>query len=278
MRSWLSTPSPRPPQLDVELEQTHLQRLLEPLVAVDGRTELTVGDDGLVATSVDEAMTTSVEAALHQSLCHDYEAAPGSIVIDAAALLDAVDGERDDDSLAQLTYTPDGSTLTLSLPSFVHTQTVDIDVTTERPDIDNPSDSVTTYHPQDDLAHALECFTDRSSIVAFGYDDVDDECYLEAVSTSEAASKITTRYRCSRERRPNSSTPGPARSTFSTAKLRAIVDTAPPSTMIRADYADSFPIRLAWDLTGESGIDEGTLTEVTMLLAPRDAVDTAEGE
>jgi len=100
MRSWLSTPSPRPPQLDVELEQTHLQRLLEPLVAVDGRTELTVGDDGLVATSVDEAMTTSVEAALHQSLCHDYEeAAPGSIVIDAAALLDAVDGERDDDSL-----------------------------------------------------------------------------------------------------------------------------------------------------------------------------------
>jgi len=47
--------------------------------------------------------------------------------------------------------------------------------------------------------------------------------------------------------------------------------------MIRADYADSFPIRLAWDLTGESGIDEGTLTEVTMLLAPRDAVDTAEG-
>jgi len=37
--------------------------------------------------------------------------------------------------------------------------------------------------------------------------------------------------------------------------------------MIRADYADSFPIRLAWDLTGESGIDEGTLTEVTMLLA-----------
>jgi len=195
-------PFARPPQLDVELEQTHLQRLLEPLVAVDGRTELTVGDDGLVATSVDEAMTTSVEAALHQSLCHDYEAAPGSIVIDAAALLDAVDGERDDDSLAQLTYTPDGSTLTLSLPSFVHTQTVDIDVTTERPDIDNPSDSVTTYHPQDDLAHALECFTDRSSIVAFGYEDVDDECYLEAVSTSEAASKITTRYRCSRERRP----------------------------------------------------------------------------
>jgi len=173
----------------VELEQTHLQRVLEPLAAVDGRTVLTIGDDGLVATSVDDFMVTSVEAALHQSLCRGYEAAPGTIVIDAAALLDVLEAERDGDSLAELTYAPDGSTLTLSLPSFVHTQTVDVGVTVDRPDIDDSSDGVTTYHAREELAHAFEYFTDRSSVVALGYDETDDECYLEAVSTGEAAPK-----------------------------------------------------------------------------------------
>jgi len=278
MRSWLSTPPPRPPQLEVELEQTHLQRVLEPLAAVDGRTVLTIGDDGLVATSVDDFMVTSVEAALHQSLCRGYEAAPGTIVIDAAALLDVLEAERDGDSLAELTYAPDGSTLTLSLPSFVHTQTVDVGVTVDRPDIDDSSDGVTTYHAREELAHAFEYFTDRSSVVALGYDETDDECYLEAVSTGEAAPKTTTRHHCPREQLPNSSTPEPVHATFSTARLGAIVDTAPPKTTIRADYAESYPIRLAWDLTGGSGIGEGTLTEVTALLAPRDVVDTDSEE
>jgi len=188
-----------------------------------------------------------------------------------------VDGERDDDSLAQLTYAPDGSTLTLSLPSFVHTQTVDIDVTTDRPDIDNPSDSVTTYHPQDDLAHAFECFTDRSSIVAFGYDDVDDECYLEAYRRGEAAPKITTRYRCPRERRPNSSTPEPARSTFSTARLA--------QSLIRLRQRRrsglTMQIRSRFGLRGTSLVRAASTKErsrrLRCCLPPRDAVDTAEG-
>lgn len=62
MHSWLPTSLPSPPQLDVQVAQPHLRRLFEPLVAVDGRAVLTVGDDALVARRVDDAMITAVEA------------------------------------------------------------------------------------------------------------------------------------------------------------------------------------------------------------------------
>jgi hypothetical protein len=64
------------------------------------------------------------------------------------------------------------------------------------------------------------------------------------------------------------------RAAFATAKLRALVEAVPPKTLIRADYADTFPLRLSWDLTGGDGIEQGTLTEVTALLAPYDVPDT----
>jgi len=268
MRSWLPTASPSPPQLDVEVAQTHLRRLLEPLTAVDGRAELTVGDDGLVATSADDPLVTAVEATLHQSVCDEYEAAPGTIEIDPAALLDVLAADRDDHEPAHLSYAPEESTLRVALPSFVHTQAVDAGVTVERPDVDDPTDSTTTYHIGDDLTHALEYFTEHSSVVAFGYDEVDDECYLEGVTTDGALPETTTRYRCSRKQLAGASTPEPVRSAFSTTKLEAIVETVPSETVIRADYAEEFPIRLTWDLTGGRGIEGGTLTEVTVLLAP----------
>lgn len=277
MRSWLPTDSPSPPQLDVEVAQAHLRRLLEPFTAVDGQAELTVADDALVVTSVDEPMVTAVETSLHQSLCSQYKTAPGNIEFDPIALLDVLAAERDDGELAHLSYAPEESTLRLALPSFVHTQAVDVDVDVERPDVDDSPNSATTYHTRDDLAHALEYFTDHSSVVAFGYDEIDDECYLEAVSTDETVPEATTRYRCSREQLTSSSTPESVRSAFSTAKLGAIIEAVPPETVIRADYADAFPIRLAWDLTGGRGIDEGTLTEVTALLAPHEVPElTAE--
>lgn len=59
-------------------------------------------------------------------------------------------------------------------------------MTVERPDVDGPPDGATTYHARDGLAHALECFADHSSVVTFGYDAIDDECYLEGVPTDEA--------------------------------------------------------------------------------------------
>ena len=278
MHSWLSSSSPSPPQLDIKVAQTHLRRLLEPLVAVDGPAALTVGDDALVATSVDDPMVTAVEAPLHQSLCQQYEAAPGSIEIDPVALVDILAAERDDGELAQLSYVPEESTLRLALPSFVHTQPVDIDETVERPDVDGSPDSVTTYHARDDLAHVLEYFSDHSSVVACGYDKTEDECYVEGVPMGKTVPEATTRYRCPHEQVTNSSTPESVRSAFSTAKLGAIVDAVPSETIVRVDYADAFPIRLAWDLTGGRGIEDGTLTGVTALLAPYEVPDSTAAE
>ena len=278
MRSWLPTSSPSPPQFNVEVAQTHLRRLLEPLTTLDGQAKLTVSDDAIVVTSVDDPVVTAVEASLHQNLCHEYEAAPGTIEFDPVALRDILATVRDDDELVQFSYAPEESTLRLALPSVVHTQTVSADVTVERPDIDGSPDSAMTYHARDGLSHALEYFVDHSPVVVFGYDESGDECYLEGVSTSETIPETKTRYRCAREQRARSSTPESVRSAFSTAKLRAIVETVPSDTVIRAEYAEAFPIRLAWDLTGGCGIVEETLTEVTVLLAPREDSDTPTKE
>jgi hypothetical protein len=68
------------------------------------------------------------------------------------------------------------------------------------------------------------------------------------------------------------------RAAFATAKLRALVEAVPADTLIRADYADTFPLRLSWDLTGGDEIEQGTLTEVTARLAPYELPDTPTAE
>lgn len=278
MRSWLPTSSSTPPQLEADIPQAHLRQLLEPVVAVDGQTTLTIGGDALVATSVDDPQVTAVEATLHKSDCQYFEATPGSMTVDPKELLDVLGAERESGELAQLRYDPEASTLRLTLSSFVHRQTVSIDVAVEKPDIDGTPDSVTTYHMRDDLAHGIQYFTEHAAVVAFGYDASETECYLEEITTREATSEATTRYRCPREQQASSVPSESVRTAFPTANLRALVEAVPAETLIRADYADTFPLRLAWDLTGGTGIEQGTLTEVTALLAPYDVPDTPTTE
>lgn len=274
MRSWLPTPSPSPPQLTAEVPQSHLRQLVEPLVVVDGQTTLNIGGDALVATSVDDQMVTAVEATLHKSLCHSYEAVPGSIAIDARELLTVLTAEHNT-GLVELHYDPEDSTLQFTQSSFAHTQTVAVDVAVEKPEIDGSPDT-TTYHQRTDLEHALQYFTDHASVVAFGYDDSETECYLEEAAIGDTALETTTRVHCPREQLPSATPTESVRSAFSTAKLYALVESAPPETLIRADYTETFPLRLSWDLTGGDGIDQGTLTEVTALLAPHEV--TANGK
>lgn len=69
-------------------------------------------------------------------------------------------------------------------------------------------------------------------------------------------------------------TAGPARSAFPGNRLNSILKTVPPETIVRLDYGEKFPIRLAWDLTGGDGIREGTLAEVTAFVAPRETTET----
>ncbi|WP_434522842.1 hypothetical protein [Halorubrum sp. AS12] len=276
MRSWLPTSSPTPPQLEAEIPHAHLHQLLEPLVVVDGQTILNIGGDALVATSVDEQVVTAVEATLHKSLCHSYEAVPGSIAIDAGELLNVLTAERNT-GVVQLHYDSEDSTLQFTHSSFVHTQTVAVDVAVEKPEIDGSPDT-TTYHQRNDLAHALQYFTDHASVVAFGYDDSKDECYLEEATIGDTALETTTRFHCPREQLPGANPTESVRSAFSTTKLYALVESVPPETLIRADYTETFPLRLSWDLTGGDGIDQGTLTEVSALLAPYEVPDTPTAE
>lgn len=271
MRSWFPTSSPSPPQLEADIPLAHLQRLLEAVGAVDGQTTLTIGGDALVATSVDDPPVTAVEATLHKSHCQYFEAASGSISLDPERLVDVLAAERNSDELAQLRYDPEASTLRLSLSSFVHTQPVANDAAVENPEIDSSPNTVTTYHTRDDLAHALQYFTEHAAVVAFGYDASEDACYLEEITTSNAAAAGTTRYHCPREHRASSVPSESVRAAFATAKLRALVEAVPPETIVRADYAEAFPLRLSWGLTGGDGIDQGTLTKVTTLLAPYEA-------
>lgn len=278
MRSWLPTSSPSPPQLEADIPLAHLRRLLEAVVAVDGQTTLTIGGDALVATSVDDPPVTAVEATLHKSDCQYFETAPGSITLDPKGLLDVLAAERDSDEIAQLRYDPDESTLRLTLSSFVHSQSVAIDGAVEKPDIESSPTTVTTYHTRDDLAHALQYFTEHAAVVAFGYEAPEDECYLEEITTSNAAPEGTTRYHCPREQQASAAPSESVRAAFATAKLRALVEAVPPETLIRADYADTFPLRLSWDLTGGDEIEQGTLTQVTARLVPYEVPDTPTAE
>lgn len=278
MRSWLPTSSPSPPQLEADIPYAHLRRLLEPVVAVDGQTTLTIGGDALVATSVDDPPVTAVEATLDKSDCQYFEAAPGSMTVDPKELFDVLAAEGEGGELAHLRYDPEASTLRLTLSSFVHRQTVSIDVAVEKPDIDGTPDSVTTYHTRDDLTHGLQYFIEHAAVVAFGYDASETECYLEEITTGEATLEATTRYRCPRKQQASSVPSESVRAAFATPKLRALVEAVPPDTLIRADYADTFPLRLAWDLTGGDGIEQGTPTEVTAHLAPYDVPNTPTTE
>ncbi|MGQ3330830.1 hypothetical protein [Halorubrum sp. FL23] len=248
------------------LEQRHLHRFLTPLTAVDGPTELAIADDGLVAATVDDAMVTTVEATLHESLCDQYTVTPGTISLDPNALTDTLAAERRADEPARLTYDPDTTTLTLAVPSFVQSQQVDTDTTVGVPEVGDPPQGATTYHDADELTHAVDYFSDRSAVVALGYEEVDDVFYLEEVPAASTTSN--TRYRRLRADLPGSVTPGSARSTFSVNALASVLEVVPPETVVRADYTDAFPIQIAWDLIGGDGICEGTLTEVTALIAP----------
>jgi hypothetical protein len=241
--------------------------LLKPLVAVNGQTQLTVSGDALVATSVDDRNVTAVEATLHESLCHSYDAVPGSIAIDAETLLDVLAAERDNEEVAQLQYDPEDSTLRLTQSSIIHTQPAAVDVDVATPEIDDSPDT-RTYHQRSDLKHAVQYFGAHAAVVAFGYDNAEDACYLEEISASEAAPETTTRYQVAREQRGTAPPSESVRSVFSATKLRALVEATPPETLICADYAEAFPLRLTWDLTGGDGIEQGTLTEVSALLAP----------
>lgn len=278
MRSWHPTSSPSPPQLEADIPLALLRRLLEAVGAVDGQTTLTIGGDAVVASSVDDPPVTPVEATLHKSHCQYFEAAPGSISLDPERVVDVLAAERDSDEIAQLRYDPDESTLRLTLSSFVHTQAVAIDAAVETPDIESSPNTVTTYHMRDDLAHALQYFTDNAAVVEFGYDASDAECYLEEITTGEAPPEATTRYHCPREHRASSVPSESVRAAFATPKLRALVEAVPPQTLIRADYADTFPPRLSWDLTGGDEIEQGTLTEATARLAPYELPDTPTAE
>ncbi|MDB2252494.1 hypothetical protein PM033_12000 [Halorubrum ezzemoulense] len=152
-------------------------------------------------------------------------------------------------------------------------QSVAIDAAVEKPDIESSPNTITTYHTQDDLAHALQYFTEHAAVVAFGYDTPEDVCYLEAITTGDATPTNTTRYYCPREQRESAVPSESVRAAFATPKLRALVEAVPPDTLIRADYTDTFPLRLAWDLTGGTGIEQGTLTEATARLAPYEVPD-----
>jgi len=278
MRSWLPTSSSTPPRLEVTLDQRHLHRFLTPLTAVDGPTELAIADDGLVAASVDDAMVTAVEATLHKSLCDHYTVTPGTISLDPDALTDILAAERRTDEPARLTYEPDATELTLEILSFVQTQHVDTDTTVELPDVGDPPQGATTYHDVDELARAIDYFSDRSAVVAVGYDEVDDVFYIEERSTTSTTAAPETRYRRSRGELPGSVTPGPARAWFPVGELAAVLEVVPPETIVRADYAEAFPIELAWDLTDGSDIQDGTLTGVTALIAPRETAGELSSE
>ncbi|ELZ39192.1 hypothetical protein C463_17273 [Halorubrum californiense DSM 19288] len=145
MRSWLPTTSSTPPRLEATVEQRHLRRLLAPVAAVNGPTDLTVADDGIVATSVDDPMVTAVEATVHQTLCERYSAAPGIVSIDPAALGEVLAAERVAAEPARLAYDPDEATLTLDLPSFVHSQAADTRSAAELPAVGDPQQGATTF-------------------------------------------------------------------------------------------------------------------------------------
>lgn len=277
MRSWLSTSSSTPPRLEVILEQRSLHRFLTPLTAVDGPTELAIADDGLVAASVGDAMVTAVEATLHKTLCDQYTAAPGTISLDPGALQDILTAERRTDEPARLTYEPDTAALTVEVPSFIQTQHVDTDTAVELPEVGDPPQGATTYHNAGELAYAVNYFSDRSDIVALGYDEVDDVFYLEGASPASTTATPDIRYRRPRGDLPGSESPGPARAWFPVDELAAVLEVVPPETIVRADYGEAFPIELTWDLTGGGGIEDGTLTEVTALVAPREAGGSDSG-
>lgn len=270
MRSWLSTDSSSPPRLEVTVDQRHLQRFLTPLTAVDGPTQLTIADDQLLATSVGEAMVTAVETTLHKSLCEEYSVTPGSLGFDPGVFTEVLAAERRPDAPARLTADPDAATLTVEVPSFVQTLPVDTDTTVELPDISDPSQCATTYHDAEELAHAVDYFVDRSAVVALGYDTGDEAFYLEAVSAASATTPVDTRYRRPQTDLAGPVTPAPARSAFPVAELAAVLDVVPPESVVRADYAETFPATLTWDLTGGDGITDGTLTPVTALVAPHE--------
>ena len=267
MRSWLPTTSSSPPGFEVTLDQRHLQRFLTPLTAVDGPTQLTIADDQLLATTVDDTMVTAVETTLHKSLCEEYTVAPGGFALDPAVFADILAAERQTDVPARLTFDADTTTLTLTLPSFVQTQPVDTDTTVEMPGVGDPVQGATTYHDAEELAHAIDYFGDRSAIVALGYDGPTDTFYLETVSESATAA-VDTRYRRPQTDLAATGAPAPARSAFPVDALAAVLGAAPPESVVRADYAETFPAKFAWDLTGGDGITDGTLTPVTALVAP----------
>mgnify|MGYP006281687893 CR=1 FL=1 len=270
MRSWFSPDPSPPPHLAVTVDQRHLQRFLTPLTAVDGPTQLTIADDQLLATTVGDAMVTAVETTLHKSLCAEYSVTPGTLGFDPGVFTEVLATERRPDAPARLTADPDAATLTLEVPSFVQTQPVDTETTVELPDIADPAAGATTYHEAEELAHAVDYFADQSAVVALGYDTGDEAFYLEAVSAASATAPVDTRYRRPQADLAGPVTPAAARSAFPVAELAALLDVVPPETVVRADYAETFPATLTWDLSGGDGITDGTLTPVTALVAPRE--------
>lgn len=98
---------------------------------------------------------------------------------------------------------------------------------------------------------------------------------MKPATTDATSTPPPTRYRREQANLPGPANAGSARSVFSADKLDSILKTVPPDTIVRLDYGETFSVRLAWYLTGGESIHEGTLPEVTTLVAPHESTGIA---
>lgn len=294
MRSWLSNPSPTPPTFDATLDQGLLQRFLQPVSALDNRTELTVSSDGLTLTTVADVRIRSVEAKLHADSCFhfdvDTETAAGCLAIDPAPLYRALQTEPERQELATLAYDPDEGSLTLDLPTVSHTQYPTVETGIEIPRIDDWPGGATVHLHAGDLKRAIDYVAPGAESLAVGYDEADNALYLESfngdieteasgdthVPSSDEPADEHYEFRRSRSELPGEVSPGSARSVFTTSILESTLEVLPDDEVIRADIGEAYLLRLQWPITRSKDTDDGVTDRgdgpadcVTVLVAPQ---------